>query len=210
MPSVNFEVETRLDSADDLRSAFNEPSLNLEHGGVLRLVGEISLEASVSFAGECGIKGPTRIEQGSILSDTRLEPGSHVRAYSVIRDFTGGAANLLGPFCFLRDGCVAGDDVILGAHVEAARSRFGDGVKVSHRAFIGDAEIGNGVIIGAGVVFCNYDGQKRQASTVKAGATIGSGSLLVAPVVVGLVAVVAAGSVVTKDVPDHGRLLQKR
>jgi len=210
MTSVTFELETRFDSADALRSAFGETSLHLKAGAVLWLFGEISLGASVSFEGECRIEGPTSIEQGSILSDSRLGAGSQVRPYSVVRDFIGGRSNLLGPFCFLRDGCIAGDHVILGAHVEAARSRLGAGVKVSHRAFLGDAEIGDDVIIGAGVVFCNYDGKGRQPSTIGAGATIGSGSLLVAPAVVGRGAIVAAGSVVTKDIPDHGKLLQKR
>jgi bifunctional UDP-N-acetylglucosamine pyrophosphorylase/glucosamine-1-phosphate N-acetyltransferase len=134
----------------------------------------------------------------------QLGRNNRVRPYSILSDFTAGDRNLLGPFCFLRDGCVVEDDCILGAHVETARSHFASGVKISHRAFVGDADVGKDVIIGAGVVFCNWDGQGRQA------AMIGSGSLLVPPLTVGDAAVIAAGSTVTRDVPAGGKIIQKR
>lgn len=207
---ASFEIETRIDDVSRLREIFGQPSIDLESDGVVWLSGDVSVGPSVSFGGECRITGPIVIERGSVLTDVRLGAGTRVRPYSVLRDFAGGARNLLGPFCFLRDGCITGDDVILGAHVETARSRFGSGTRISHRAFVGDAEVGDAVIIGAGVVFCNYDGQSRQSSTIETGATIGSGSLIVAPVRVGEHAIVAAGSVVTKDILPHGKLLQRR
>jgi bifunctional UDP-N-acetylglucosamine pyrophosphorylase/glucosamine-1-phosphate N-acetyltransferase len=208
--SASFETETRIDDVSRLRELFEEPSIDLEPGGVVWFSEEVSVGPGVSFGGTCRLAGPVFIERGCVLTDARLGPGTRVRPYSLVRDFVGGARNLLGPFCFLRDGCIAGDDVILGAHVEATRSRFGSGTKISHRAFVGDAELGQAVIIGAGVVFCNYDGHGRQPSTIGAHATVGSGSLIVAPVRVGEHAIVAAGSVVTKDVPAHGKLLQRR
>lgn len=116
----------------------------------------------------------------------------------------------MGPFCFLRDGCVVADRCILGAHVEAARSTFASGVRISHRAFVGDAEIGEDAIIGAGVVFCNYDGKGRQPSRIGARVTLGSGVLIVSPISVGDAALIAAGSTITKDVPAGARIIQKR
>ena len=108
-----------------------------------------------------------------------------MRAYSILTGVIAGGGNLFGPFCFVRDDCVVGNDCILGAHVETTRSQFGNQVEISHRAFVGDAIIGDNVIIGAGVVFCNFDGQERQPTRVGSGVTIGSGSLLVPPVTIG-------------------------
>jgi bifunctional UDP-N-acetylglucosamine pyrophosphorylase/glucosamine-1-phosphate N-acetyltransferase len=87
---------------------------------------------------------------------------------------------------------------------------MGNDVKVSHQAFIGDAELGDGVIIGAGVVFCNYDDGARHKSIVASRAMVGSGTMLVAPVSVGRNAVIGAGSVITRNVVDGQRVIQRR
>jgi bifunctional UDP-N-acetylglucosamine pyrophosphorylase/glucosamine-1-phosphate N-acetyltransferase len=105
---------------------------------------------------------------------------------------------------------VVADDCILGAHVEAARSVFGSGVKISHRAFVGDSTIGDLTVIGAGVVFCNFDGRQRQSTLIGARVTLGSGVLVIPPVSVGNDAIVGAGSVVNKDVPPGVKVIQKR
>ena len=168
------------------------------------------LRGPVGFAGHTIIADGCIIDTGSILTNVRLGLGNRVRPYSILTDVDAGSGNLFGPFCFVRDGCTVGDDCILGAHVEAARSRFASGVKISHRAFVGDATVGAGVIIGAGVVFCNWDGQGRQATAVGDGAVIGSGTLLVPPLDIGMGATIAAGSTVTKNVPAHSKLIQKR
>jgi bifunctional UDP-N-acetylglucosamine pyrophosphorylase/glucosamine-1-phosphate N-acetyltransferase len=169
------------------------------------------LGPNVICNGRCRIDGPTTIEAGSVLTDVQLGGETTVRAHSVVAKLVAGRKNVFGPFCFIRDDCTVADDCILGAHVEAARSSFGSGVKVSHRAFIGDATVGDGAIIGAGVVFCNYlDGKSRRVTTVGAGAMIASGTMLVAPLAIGAGAVIAAGSVVTKPVAAGQKLIQKR
>ena len=81
---------------------------------------------------------------------------------------------------------------------------------MSHRAFIGDADVGARTIIGCGVVFCNWDGARHQPTKVGADVMLGSGALLVAPLKIGDGAVVGAGSVVTREVTDGARIIQKR
>lgn len=210
MFEATFEVETRVQDEALLRSLFGTDRVDLTPGGAVTFIGEIVLGPGVTFSGDCRIVGPARIEKDSILTDVGVGAGTVVRSYSILCNLEAGEGNLFGPFCFIRDDCVVGDRCILGAHVETARSRFGDGVKISHRAFVGDAEVGANTIIGAGVVFCNWDGQARRTATVGAAVTIGSGSLLVSPVVIGDGATIAAGSTVTKDVSPGARLIQKR
>jgi bifunctional UDP-N-acetylglucosamine pyrophosphorylase / glucosamine-1-phosphate N-acetyltransferase len=206
----HFEVPECIERQDVLRARFSSDRISLASGSSLTLSGTVTLGTEVTFAGKCALADGTAVGNGSQLTDSALGSGTRVRPYSILTDVTAGKNNLLGPFCFLRDHCTIGDDCILGAHVEAARSRFGSGVKISHRAFVGDAEVGNGAIVGAGVVFCNWDGLSRQPTQVGGSVIIGSGSLLVPPLAIGEGAVIAAGSTVTKDVPAGAKIIQKR
>lgn len=210
MYDAYFSTQMTFTETSAIRSAFGSDSISLMPGATLRLSGEIVLGPNVMFSGECSITGPATIEAGCLLSNVLLGQGARVRAYSILSDLKAGELNLFGPFCFIRDHCEVGNDVILGAHVEAARSRFASGVKISHRAFIGDARIGERTIIGAGVVLCNYDGRRKQASVIGSDVTVGSGTMVVPPLTIGDGATIAAGSVVTKDVSAGARLLQKR
>ena len=210
MFTTTFEVATWVSDEAALRARFGTDRLHLTPGATVLFTGEITLGPEVALSGDCRIAGPARIENGSVLTDVSIGTGTVVRPYSILSDLEAGERNLFGPFCFIRDNCVVGDACILGAHVEAARSRFGDGVKISHRAFVGDATVDAHTIIGAGVVFCNWDGEGRRVTAVGAGVTVGSGSLLVAPVLIGDGATIGAGSMVTRDVPEGSRLIQKR
>jgi bifunctional UDP-N-acetylglucosamine pyrophosphorylase / glucosamine-1-phosphate N-acetyltransferase len=210
MFTAKFDALCCITDQRALRATFGSDRLYLADAGEVLFKGEITLEPDVSFAGNCSIGDGARICMGSVLTDVRLGPGNCVRPYSILTGLDAGAHNLFGPFCFVRDGCTVADDCIIGAHVEAARSRFGTGVKISHRAFVGDAVVGANVIIGAGVVFCNWDGQGRQSTSVGADVVIGSGTLLVPPLMVGPNALIAAGSTVTKDVAANSRIIQKR
>lgn len=210
MFTAKFDAICCITDQQNLRATFGSDRLYLADTGEVVFDGEVTLEPEVSFAGSCSIGDGTRICMGSILTDVRLGPSNCVRPYSILTGLDAGAHNLFGPFCFVRDGCTVADDCIIGAHVEAARSRFGKGVKISHRAFVGDAVVAEEVIIGAGVVFCNWDGQGRQSTSVGANAVIGSGTLLIPPLTVGPDALIAAGSTVTKDVPANSRIVQKR
>jgi bifunctional UDP-N-acetylglucosamine pyrophosphorylase/glucosamine-1-phosphate N-acetyltransferase len=210
MFAARFDNPTRITSQLELQIAFETDRVYLTPGGSVEFVGETTLSPGAMFSGECRFRDTTRIDNGCILNNVRLGCGNVIRAYSMLSDLTAGDRNLFGPFCFVRDGCVVGDDCILGAHVETARSSFGAGTKISHRAFVGDAKIGEHAIIGAGVVFCNFDGQGRQTTQVGSHVTIGSGALVVPPLTIGADAIIAAGSTVTKDVAPGTKLIQKR
>ena len=109
---------------------------------------------------------------------------------------------MVGPFCHLRAGAHIESGVELGNFVEVKASRIGRGTKSHHFSYIGDADVGENVNIGAGTVTCNYDGQDKHRTVIEDGAFIGSDTMLVAPVRVGRGAATGAGSVVTKDVAD--------
>jgi bifunctional UDP-N-acetylglucosamine pyrophosphorylase/glucosamine-1-phosphate N-acetyltransferase len=208
--TARFDAPTRVADEQRLRALFGTERLNLDRSASVIFDGEVALGQDIAFSGDCILGPGTAISQGGILTDVKLGHGNRVRPYSILTRVEAGDRNLFGPFCFIRDGCIVADDCIVGAHVEAARSAFASGVKISHRAFIGDAQIGEHTIIGAGVVFCNWDGTGRQATHVGAKAVIGSGSLLVPPLRVGEGATIGAGSTITRDVPAGAKIIQKR
>ena len=119
----------------------------------------------------------------------------------MVRGAKVGRGARVGPFANLRAGAEIGDRCRVGDFVEIKNAFVGEGSKVSHLAYIGDARVGKNVNVGCGVVFCNYDGRKKHFSEVGDGAFIGSNVNLVAPVKIGAGAFVAAGTTVTRDVP---------
>ncbi len=134
-------------------------------------------------------------------------PGVSVGDDALIRSFSHfdhaeiGPGAIVGPFARLRPGAVLERDVHVGNFVEVKATRIGAGAKASHLSYLGDSEIGAGTNIGAGTITCNYDGFNKHRTMIGAGTFIGSNATLVAPVSIGDGAFVAAGSVVTRDVP---------
>lgn len=208
--TIRFEAPTRFTDSSALQARFGTDRISLAEDASVTFEGEVALGTEIVFAGVCHLKNGASIGNGCMLTNVQLGQHNQVRPFSILTDLHAGERNLFGPFCFIRDGCRVGDDCILGAHVEAARSSFAAGVKVSHRAFVGDACVGARTVIGCGVVFCNWDGAARQATRIGADVTLGSGTLLVPPLSVGDGTLVAAGSVVTKDLPAGARVIQKR
>ena len=127
--------------------------------------------------------------------------GARIRSYSYLEGAAVGAGALVGPFARLRPGAVLEEDVHIGNFVEVKASRLGAGTKASHLSYIGDSDVGARTNIGAGTITCNYDGVNKFRTIIGEHAFIGSNTALVAPVKVGAGAIVAAGSVVTRDVP---------
>lgn len=168
---------------------------------------DVSLEPGVDLTGPCEIYGRTRIGRGTSVAshcwirDSELR-ACQVKSFSHIEGSVIENGAVVGPFARLRPGSVAGANVRIGNFVEVKNSTLRDGAKAGHLAYLGDCEIGAGVNIGAGTITCNYDGHRKHRTEVRDRAFIGSNTSLVAPVVVGASAVVGAGSVVTKNVPD--------
>jgi bifunctional UDP-N-acetylglucosamine pyrophosphorylase/glucosamine-1-phosphate N-acetyltransferase len=127
--------------------------------------------------------------------------GARIRSFSHLEGAVVGANAIVGPFARLRPGAILEDEVHVGNFVEVKAARLRTGVKANHLSYIGDAEIGARSNIGAGTITCNYDGFNKFRTTIGEDAFIGSNTALVAPVSVGAGAIVAAGSVITDDVP---------
>ena len=118
-------------------------------------------------------------------------------------------ARTVGPNAYLRKGAVLAANAKAGTCVEIKNSTVGEGSKVPHLSYIGDATIGAGVNVGAGSITCNYDGITKHPTTIGDGAFIGSDTMLVAPVTVGARAVTAAGSTIARDVPADALAIER-
>ena len=136
----------------------------------------------------------------TISGDSAIGERCQIGPNAVIEDSRLDDEVMVGPFCHLRAGARIESGVELGNFVEVKGSRIGRGTKSHHFSYIGDADIGENVNIGAGTVTCNYDGQDKHRTVIEDGAFIGSDTMLVAPLRIGRGAVTGAGSVVTKDV----------
>ena len=131
----------------------------------------------------------------------RVADGATIHAFSHLEGASVGVGAEVGPYARLRPGAVLGEKSKVGNFVEVKKATLGKGAKANHLTYLGDAEVGAGANVGAGTITCNYDGFLKYRTTIGAGAFIGSNSALVAPVAIGEGAIVAAGSVVTQDVP---------
>ena len=175
---------------------------------------DVTLEPDTTLLPMTILSGATKIASGCVIGpDTRIVSSS-IGADSVVDSSvvfyaeTGKRANI-GPRAYLRPGCVLEDDVKVGTSVELKGVHVGAGTKIPHLSYIGDAEVGAGVNIGAGSITCNYDGKKKSRTAIGNGAFIGSSTMLVAPVTIGAHATTGAASAITKDVPDGALAVER-
>lgn len=159
--------------------------------------------ATIYFSLDTLIGRDVVIEQNVIFGpDVTVETGARIRAFSHLEGCHVGAGAIVGPFARLRPGAELSNDARIGNFVEIKNAQIGEGAKVNHLSYIGDATVGDAANIGAGTVTCNYDGVMKHRTEIGARAFIGSDTMLVAPVRVGDDAMTASGSVITSDVPD--------
>ncbi|WP_019831964.1 bifunctional UDP-N-acetylglucosamine diphosphorylase/glucosamine-1-phosphate N-acetyltransferase GlmU [Sphingomonas sp. PR090111-T3T-6A] len=156
---------------------------------------------TVWFAWDTQIGRDVTIEPNVVFGPgVSVADGAVIHAFSHLEGATVATRADIGPFARLRPGAVIGEKARVGNFVEVKKATLGTGAKANHLSYIGDGEVGAGANIGAGTIFCNYDGFFKYRTVVGEGAFVGSNSALVAPVSIGKGAIVAAGSVVTKDV----------
>lgn len=172
-------------------------------GPRVRLAQDVLIEPSVRMEGLVKMGAGTRVGQGSIISGGDIGKDVSIRPYSIIEGATIGDRCVVGPFARLREGTELQAQVHVGNFVETKQTLLKKGAKANHLAYLGDSEVGENTNVGAGVIFCNYDGIHKHRTIIGKDAFIGSDSQLVAPVDIGDGAVVAAGSTITKDVPGH-------
>lgn len=153
------------------------------------------------------VNGRTVIGEGCLLGPSSRIVESEVGdcteiTFSVVRKSKLGNGVKVGPFANVRPGCKIGNGGKVGSFVEVKKSSLGEGSKVPHLSYIGDAVIGKDVNVGAGTITCNFDGVEKYKTVIEDNAFIGSDTMLVAPVKVGKHSYTGAGSVITKDIPD--------
>ena len=161
---------------------------------------DVVVEPQCHFRGEAVIGDGCRIGPGSLIDNSRLDDGVEV-LYSVVRDAVVASDCAIGPFAQLRPGAELAAGCRVGNFVEIKQSRIGAGSKVNHLSYIGDAELGENVNVGAGTITANYDGVNKHRTVIGAGSKTGANSVLVAPIELGADVTVGAGSTLTKDVP---------
>jgi bifunctional UDP-N-acetylglucosamine pyrophosphorylase / glucosamine-1-phosphate N-acetyltransferase len=157
---------------------------------------------TVFFAHDTALAADVVVEPHVVFAPgVTVSAGVRIRAFSHLEGAVVGEDCEIGPYARLRPGTVLGRGVKVGNFVETKNTAMGDGAKANHLAYLGDGSIGAGANIGAGTIFCNYDGFLKYQTNIGAGAFVGSNSALVAPVSIGDGAYVGSGSVITKDVP---------
>ena len=169
--------------------------------GTLACERDVVLDVNLICEGRVRIGAGARIGPNCLLKDCEIGPGAEVLANSVIEGAKVGAGARIGPFARLRPEADIGRDCHIGNFVEIKKSQVAEGSKVNHLTYIGDAEIGRGVNVGAGTITCNYDGANKHRTIIGDGAFIGSNAALVAPVTIGAGATIGAGSVIVSDAP---------
>jgi bifunctional UDP-N-acetylglucosamine pyrophosphorylase/glucosamine-1-phosphate N-acetyltransferase len=197
---------------ETLRAAIVEGLLEagvlLHAPAAVRVGPRARVEPGAELTGPCEIYGASLVARGAsvashcVIRDCELAAGAEVRSFSHLEGAVVGPGALVGPFARLRPGAVLEEASHVGNFVELKKARLGKGAKANHLSYLGDAEIGAGSNIGAGTITCNYDGKHKYRTAIGERAFIGSNTALVAPVSVGAGALVGAGSVFTKDVPD--------
>ena len=166
-----------------------------------RLGRDVVVEPQCHFRGNTVVGEGCRIGPGCLLDNATV--GDRVEiVHSVVREATVASGCAIGPFAQLRPGTVLENDCRVGNFVEIKNSRIGNGSKVNHLSYIGDADLGTGVNVGAGTITANYDGVRKHRTVIGSGSKTGANSVLVAPITLGEGVTVGAGSTLTKDVPS--------
>ena len=162
---------------------------------------DVEIDINCVFEGRVELGDGVRIGPNCVIRNATLGAGTKVAAFSQIEDTVMGEACVIGPYARTRPGTVLGADVHLGNFVEVKNSNIADHSKANHLAYVGDADIGKRVNVGAGTITCNYDGANKFRTIIEDDVFIGSDTQLVAPVRVGRGATLGAGTTLSKDAP---------
>ena len=160
------------------------------------------IEPFVQLLGATRIGTDCRIRSYSVIENCALGNNVLVLPGCVLGESTVADGARIGPFAHLRPGSEIGQDAHVGNFVETKKAKLGKGAKANHLSYLGDAEVGAGTNIGAGVITCNYDGEKKHLTRIGQGSFVGSDSTLVAPIEIGDGAYIGAGSCITRNVPS--------
>ncbi len=208
---AELETELRRRAAHDLLRAgvtLADPT-RLDVRGTVTVGRDVRLDVNVVLEGTVHLGDRVVVGPGAVIRDAVIGADTVVQAYSVIDGARIDAHCIVGPYARLRPGSHLAEGAHVGNFVELKNTALGRGSKANHLTYLGDAQIGERVNVGAGTVTCNYDGQNKWPTAIEDGAFIGSGSMLVAPVTIGANATIGAGSTITKPVPRGGLTLER-
>ncbi|MGB7739504.1 MAG: bifunctional UDP-N-acetylglucosamine diphosphorylase/glucosamine-1-phosphate N-acetyltransferase GlmU [Steroidobacteraceae bacterium] len=170
---------------------------------------DVHVDVNVVFEGAVKLGNRVRIGPNVVIRDSEIGDDTVVFPNCVIDRASIGPNCNIGPFARFRPSSSLAPGVHVGNFVEVKNSILGAGAKANHLTYLGDATVGERVNVGAGTITCNYDGANKWRTEIGAGAFIGSGSMLVAPVKIGAGATIGAGSTITKDAPDDKLTLER-
>jgi bifunctional UDP-N-acetylglucosamine pyrophosphorylase/glucosamine-1-phosphate N-acetyltransferase len=162
---------------------------------------DVSIDVGCVFEGRVTLADGARIGPHNVLRDCAIGAGTEVYGFCYLEGASIGANARIGPFARMRPTVTLADEVHIGNFVEIKNSALGDGSKANHLAYVGDAQVGQRVNIGAGTIVANYDGANKHLTTIGDDAHTGSNSVLVAPLAIGAGATIGAGSTISKDAP---------
>lgn len=171
--------------------------------GELTIGNDILIDVNVVFEGKVALGSNVSIGPGCVIKDAHIADGAEIKAHSVIEGAVVGANAQIGPFARLRPGTELASDTKVGNFVETKKAVVGQGSKINHLSYVGDASLGRNVNVGAGTITCNYDGVNKFKTEIGDGVFVGSNTSLVAPVRIATDATIGAGSTITRDVADN-------
>jgi len=177
--------------------------------GTLTCGRDVSIDVNCVFEGKVTLADGVTIGANCVIKDARIETGASIKPFCHIDDAIVGASSVIGPYARLRPGTELAEDVHIGNFVEIKKSKIAAHSKANHLAYIGDAEIGSRVNVGAGTITCNYDGVNKHLTIIEDDVFIGSDTQLVAPIRVGKGATLGAGTTLTREAPA-GKLTVSR
>jgi bifunctional UDP-N-acetylglucosamine pyrophosphorylase / glucosamine-1-phosphate N-acetyltransferase len=169
----------------------------------VRVAPDATLGPAVRLRGTSSVGAGALLDVGVVVTDSEIGARAIIKPYSVVTQSRVGEAAEIGPFAHLRPESEIEAEAHIGNFVETKKTRVRRGAKANHLAYLGDGDVGERANIGAGTIFCNYDGYQKHRTVIGEGAFVGSDSQLVAPVTVGKGAYVGTGTTVTEDVPDE-------
>ncbi len=170
---------------------------------------DVHIDINVVLEGKVTLGNRVRIGPNVLIRDSVIDDDAEIHANCVLDQAKVGARAIVGPYARLRPDAVLHEEVHVGNFVEVKKSELHRGAKANHLTYLGDATIGEKVNVGAGTITCNYDGVNKWRTEIGAGAFIGSGTMLVAPVKIGAGATIGAGSTITKDAADDKLTLER-
>jgi bifunctional UDP-N-acetylglucosamine pyrophosphorylase / glucosamine-1-phosphate N-acetyltransferase len=162
---------------------------------------DVSIDINCVFEGNVTLEDGVYIGPNCVIKDAVIARNTILAAFTHVEQAQIGQDSKIGPFARLRPGTQLADETHVGNFVELKNTRIGQGSKVNHLSYVGDASVGAHVNIGAGTITCNYDGANKHQTVIEDDVFVGSDTQLVAPVTIGQGATIAAGSTITKDVP---------